>query len=485
MPAVAPHSSRMHSLALNKTYPDAGEFAFDRVRLSFIDPAIEREFQRETVPRSMNFIRAYLIAGTTLYMLFGILDSIVGGGALPSLLLIRFGIVVPILLGIFVLTFFPLFNRVAQPALATALLSSGLGVAAMCAIMAPPFNSLYYAGLIMCVSYCGSLIRLRFVYSLLSSLFLVAIYQVVSLWINPIPFALYISNNFFLVMACGVGLFSCYIQELYFRQSYVAQKIIEEKNRLSAVLLAESDKANKSKSEFLATMSHELRTPLNAIIGFSDVIKRQLFGDIGNARYIEYARDIHDSGAHLLAIINDILDLARAEAGKLKLNESEFDVVEVLENCVRMCRGRAETGRVGIVVTAKEGTVYARGDMRLFFQIVINLVTNAIKFTPEGGQITLSAAADYENGLAVAVSDTGIGIAPEDMERVLRPFEQVESSYARQKSGAGLGLPYAKRLAELHGGSLELKSEPGKGTTVTVILPPERVVPVPDVRRTA
>jgi signal transduction histidine kinase len=475
----------MYTLALNKTYPDANEFEFDRVRLSFCDPAVEREFQRETVPRSINFIRAYLIAGTMLYITFGILDSIVGGGALPSLLFIRFGLVVPILLGIFALTFFPLFVRVAQPALMIVSTSSALGIIAMCAIMAPPYNSLYYAGLIMCLTYSGSLIRLRFVYSLIASLMIVALYQPVALWINPIPFEQYISNNFFLVMSCGVGLFSCYIQELYFRQAYVAQKIIEEKNRLSAVLLEESDKANKSKSEFLATMSHELRTPLNAIIGFSDVIKRQLFGELGNERYVEYAKDIHDSGAHLLAIINDILDLARAEAGKLKLSESEFDIVEVLENCYRMCRGRAETGRVKIVIHGKEGALYARGDKRLFFQIIINLVTNAIKFTPEGGQIVLTAAADYQNGIVVSVSDTGIGIAPEDMERVLRPFEQVESSYARQKSGAGLGLPYAKRLAELHGGGLTLKSELGKGTTATVTLPPERVAQAPEVRRSA
>jgi signal transduction histidine kinase len=475
----------MYTLALNKTYPDANEFEFDRIRLSFCDPAVEREFQRETIPRSINFIRAYLIAGTTLYMCFSILDSIVGGGALASMLFIRFGIVVPILLSMFALTFFPLFIRVAQPALTIVLLSSGLGVAAMCAIMEPPFNSLYYAGLIMCVSYSGALIRLRFVYCLMSSLLLVAVYQPVSLWINPIPFEFYVSNNFFLVMACGVGLFSCYIQELYFRQSYVAQKIIEEKNRLSAVLLEESDKANKSKSEFLATMSHELRTPLNAIIGFSDVIKRQLFGELGNERYVEYAKDIHDSGAHLLAIINDILDLARAEAGKLKLNESEFDVMEVLENCMRMCRGRAESGRVKVLIQSKESAVFARGDKRLFFQIIINLVTNAIKFTPEGGQVNLTAAADYDNGIIVGVADTGIGIAPEDMERVLRPFEQVESSYARQKSGAGLGLPYAKRLAELHGGSLTLKSELGKGTVVTVALPPERVARPPEIRRSA
>jgi two-component system cell cycle sensor histidine kinase PleC len=466
----------MSSLDLAKIAPDAGEYELDRFRLQFRDRGVESRFQRETLPESMTFIRAYFLAGTVLYMLFGILDSLVGGASLHSLLLIRFGVVAPTLLGLFALTFFPIFQRMAQFALATAMLASGGGIIAMTAIMEAPFNSRYYAGLIMVVSYCGSLIRLRFFYSLLIALFLIGCYQVVSLGINPIPLEEYISNNFFLAMSTGVGLFSSYIHDLYFRHSYVARKIIEEKSRLSAVLLEESDKANKSKSEFLATMSHELRTPLNAIIGFSDVIKRELFGAVGNDRYVDYAKDIYDSGAHLLAIINDILDLARAESGKLKLNESEFEVYEVLESCVRMCRGRAETGKVDIRFDESNNGALISADKRLFFQIVINLVTNAIKFTPEGGEVRLSASTGFDQGVIVRVSDTGIGIAAEDLGRVLRPFEQVEGSYVRQKGGAGLGLPYAKRLAELHGGALTLESEPGRGTVATVTLPRERVV---------
>ena len=145
-------------------------------------------------------------------------------------------------------------------------------------------------------------------------------------------------------MATVVGLFSGYIQEMYIRRSYQAQKVIEAKNAAANVLLLEADKANKAKSEFLANMSHELRTPLNAIIGFSDILKKQLFGALGNARYAEYVKDINDSGNHLLAIINDILDLAKAEAGKLTLQEDDIDLVRCLDDAVRMCRGRAQTG---------------------------------------------------------------------------------------------------------------------------------------------
>ena len=457
---------------------DEPQFELDRVSLRFRDGVVERMFQGDTLRHSIHFIRAYLIAGMLLYVAFGILDSVVGGEALISLLTIRYVIVTPILLGIFALTFFTVFFRVAQPALSMAMLSSGLGVVAMTAIMEPPFNSLYYAGLIMVVSYCGSLIRLKFQYSVLVAIFLFLSYQAVCLWINPIPTEFYISNNFFLAMATGVGLFSAYVQELYIRLAYIGQKTVEEKNRLVSEALTEAVSANKSKSEFLATMSHELRTPLNAIIGFSDIIKRELFGPVDNGKYVEYARDIHDSGSHLLAIINDILDLAKAESGKLQLAEHEFDVTDTLEACVRMCRGRAEANKVELIFFGGQTEIRVIADERLLLQILANLITNAIKFTPEGGAVRLYVTANAQKGILFKIADTGIGIAPENIERVLRPFEQVETSYSRRHSGSGLGLPYAKRLTELHGGTLKIESELGKGTNVSVTLPPSRLVAI-------
>lgn len=354
----------------------------------------------------------------------------------------------------------------------------------MTAIMGPPFNSQYYAGLIMVVIYCGSLIRLKFHYSVLISIFLFLSYQVAT-FVNPIPLQFYISNNFFLAMATGVGLFSGYIQELYIRRAYVGQRIVEAKNKLASELLAEAIRANKSKSEFLATMSHELRTPLNAIIGFSDIIKRELFGAIGNEKYADYAKDIYESGSHLLSIINDILDLAKAESGKLQLNEHEFDISETLEACVRMCRGRAEAGKVELIFFGGQSEIRTVADERLILQVIANLVTNAVKFTPEGGSVRLFVSANAQKGIQIRVTDTGIGIAPENLDRVLRPFEQVETSYARKHGGSGLGLPYAKRLTELHGGDLKLESEPGKGTTVSVSLPPSRLIEVKRREKTA
>jgi signal transduction histidine kinase len=358
------------------------------------------------------------------------------------------------------------------------MLTAGLGITAMTAIMSPPFNSQYYAGLILVVIYCGSLSRMNFHHGFLISLFLVDSYQTVALLINPISMGAFISNNFFLVVAMGMGSFSAYIAELYIRRSFVGQQIVEEKNTLISAALTDAVRANKSKSEFLATMSHELRTPLNAIIGFSDIIRRELFGPLQNEKYTDYAKDIHDSGAHLLAIINDILDLAKAESGKLVLNEHEFDMSATIEACVRMCRGRAEANRVELIFFGGQTQVLARADERLVLQIVANIVTNAIKFTPEGGTVRIYLSANPRAGISIKVADTGIGIAPENLERVLRPFEQVETSYARKHGGSGLGLPYAKRLTELHEGELKLESELGKGTTVTISLPATRLVDI-------
>jgi signal transduction histidine kinase len=301
-------------------------------------------------------------------------------------------------------------------------------------------------------------------------------YQLVCWWINPIPLEKAISNDFFLFMATGVGLFSGYIEETYIRRAYASQKIIEGKNVLLNVLLQESHKANRSKSEFLATVSHELRTPLNAVIGFSDILKKQMFGPLGNDKYADYVNDINRSGSHLLSIINEILDLAKAESGKLELDEREVEIFDIIERCVRMCHEAAYTGKVNFIPTHNSDPVHIRVDERLFFQLVLNLVSNAVKFTPEGGEVRFSVTASAGDGVVIKVADTGIGIAPEDIPRVLRPFEQVEGSLTRRHGGTGLGLPYADRLAQLHGGKLTIESELRHGTTATIWLPPSRFI---------
>ncbi|HYS45367.1 MAG TPA: HAMP domain-containing sensor histidine kinase [Rhizomicrobium sp.] len=454
------------------------DFLLDRLRLRFKSPEVERRFQTESIAASLGIIRLYLAAAAALYLTFGMLDVITEDPALRTLLFIRCAVVMPILLGSCAATFHRAFPRFSQPILAFAMISPGMGIVVMTAIMAQPFSSLYYAGLIMVVMYGSCLVRLRYVYAVSATLALFIAYQVAALELNPIPLKMYASNNFFLIMASAVGLFSGYLQELYIRKTYVGQKTIEAKNAISNLLLIEAEKANKSKSDFLANMSHELRTPLNAIIGFSDILAREMFGPHANQKYGEYSTDINNSGRHLLLIINEILDLAKAESGKLSLQEEEVDVLSCIEECLRTCRHSAEIGGVRLALAGEQDEVVVLADRRLLFQIVLNLTSNAVKFTPVGGEVEIGVRADTVKGVFITVTDTGIGIPPDNIERVMRPFEQVENTYARKHGGTGLGLPYAAKLAQLHGGSIRLESEINHGTKAVLRLPPARLIAV-------
>ncbi len=233
--------------------------------------------------------------------------------------------------------------------------------------------------------------------------------------------------------------------------------------------------ANRAKTEFLANMSHELRTPLNAILGFSEVISTEMFGPVGKAQYIDYARDIHTSGEHLLDLINDVLDLAKLEAGKLELHESDTALAPVVAQCLALVRGRAEAGRVRLDCAMPADAPTLRGDARALKQVLLNLLSNAIKFTPEGGTVTVAVREDHQ-GLTISVSDTGIGMSASDIAVALSPFGQIDSELARKHQGTGLGLPITRSLVRLHGGDITIESAPGKGTTIAAHFPADRVV---------
>ena len=238
----------------------------------------------------------------------------------------------------------------------------------------------------------------------------------------------------------------------------------------------QADFANRSKSEFLANMSHELRTPLNAIIGFSEIIKDQMFGPLGQPQYVEYANDIYNSGALLLSLINDILDMSKIESGKRELAENALDIEHVIEAVARLVSSRAKMGKLKFSVRVPHDLPSLRGEERAIKQILTNLLTNAIKFTPEGGTVSLVASMDSLGRMALQVQDTGIGMAAQDIPLALAPFGQIESALSRKNQGTGLGLPLTKALVELHGGVFDLQSEIGKGTTATVIFPTSRVI---------
>jgi PAS domain S-box-containing protein len=254
----------------------------------------------------------------------------------------------------------------------------------------------------------------------------------------------------------------------------ITQRLEAEAELREAKEAAEA--SDRTKSEFLANISHELRTPLNAIIGFSEVIGEAMLGPVGTPRYVEYARDIRHSGVHLLAIINDLLDISKIEAGKFDLYEEEVTALELLEASLRLVRERAERGGVDCSFDVPPDLPPVIADPRAMKQVLLNLLSNAVKFTARGGNVRAAAAVDQTGGLVFAVSDTGIGMRSEDIPRALAPFSQIDSQFTRRHEGTGLGLPLAKKLVELHGGSLEIESKPDVGTTVSVHLPPGRLV---------
>ncbi len=261
-------------------------------------------------------------------------------------------------------------------------------------------------------------------------------------------------------------------------EDITARKLAEERLARSEdeaqTAKTSADLANRAKSEFLATMSHELRSPLNAILGFAEILGMEMFGPLGSPRYVGYAKDIHDSGRLLLSVIDDILDLSKIEAGKMELHEEVVNVDHALCSALRLVQTRAHDHGLTLTANLTTDTPTLWADGRLIIQMAVNLLSNAIKFTPKGGSITV-ALGPVEHGLALSVVDTGIGIAKEDMAKVLTPFEQVDNHLTRTQSGTGLGLPLVKSLIELHGGEFVIVSEPDHGTAVTLIFPAWRL----------
>jgi len=242
-----------------------------------------------------------------------------------------------------------------------------------------------------------------------------------------------------------------------------------------------AEAASRAKTAFLANISHELRTPLNAIIGFSELMLNGARGPIGNADYRGYLKDIFDAGTDLLRLINEILDLSKAEAGKLELLEDTVDVVSVVRAVTRLVGPKADAAGLTLETNLPDTPPLLFCDRLKVKQILLNLLSNAVKFTEAGGKITVTMGTDPERGLFFAVRDSGIGIAPEDIPRVLQPFVQVDSALNRSHNGTGLGLPLAAAMVELHGGKLAIESEPGQGTTATAFFPAVRIVHIADV----
>ena len=258
---------------------------------------------------------------------------------------------------------------------------------------------------------------------------------------------------------------------IYFHLHVKPVRMLHQTMEALNAALVENKTASRTKSEFLANMSHELRTPLNAIIGFAQMIEAQMLGPLNIPRYREYAVDIAASGGHLLQLINDILDLSKVEAGKLELHIEPVDIVDMILRCERIMAPRVQGAGLALSVTPEGDIPPIAADELRVKQIVINLISNAVKFTPRGGRVTVRVKCWPDGFLRIAVADTGVGMSKEEIPIALERFRQVDGSHTRKVGGTGLGLPITKALVEQHGGRLDIESAPGKGTTVTASLP--------------
>ncbi len=449
----------------------------DAITLRFKDAAVERRFSTSHLVHELPILRASLLGAAITYASFGMLDIRIIPEAQEIAAWIRYAVVCPVLLGIILFSYTEIFRKTAQTVLAAAMLVSGLGIVAMTASAGDPGKSIYYAGLILVIIIGSSLVPIRWTAVIAVSTVIFGGYQLVAIEINPIPGQMLLNNDFFLLSSVFAGIGASYLQELKARRIFIRDEGLRVASQQSDQLRVKAEAASKAKSEFLAVMSHELRTPLNAILGFTEVMKLRLFGAIGSERYESYVDDIHQSAKHLLNIVTDILDLSKAEVGKLSLEEGDTNVCDVLDECLRLLREWA--GEKGVRLSldlSRAAAPIIYGDERLIKQVFLNLLSNAIKFTPAGGSVSVAPELASDGHLAIAFRDTGIGIAETDIQAVLEPFVQVESAFARKHGGTGLGLPLTKKIMELHGGSVSLTSTLGAGTIVMLTFPRERVM---------
>ena len=452
------------------------EFSINLATLRFHDAALENVFQLDNFKQNLGLTRFSIAGGAIIFALYALLDPYIIPDVTYQAWFIRVGIVGPLLMAIVAISYTRVFNFRWQGLLALSMAIPSLGVVGMTALAASPGNQLYYAGIIIIIGYNNCLWRLGYMHSTAMSLLVLVCYECVIIFVNPLPAQLFINNNSFLCFAISVSVFVNYIQEYQLRKGFVDKEKLRIEQRRSERLLSRSEAANRAKNDFLAIMSHELRTPLNAIIGFSEIIANQMFGPVGQEKYADYAHDIRSSGTHLLSIINDILDISKAEAGKLELEEEPIDPVEALNRSMHMFRQRASEIGVDLSFRVRGEIPWIIAAPRLFNQVAVNLTSNALKFTPEGGRVWIEIGLDARGNFILSVQDTGIGIKSEDCQRVFEPFIQVENAMSRTHQGTRLGLPLVRKIMTLHGGTVDLESTVGEGTTVSAIFPKSRFV---------
>jgi|GEM_PF-3560437 len=444
--------------------------------LNFADPGLEARYQLHVERLAAKQSRPWVLIGTVAFAAFGLLEYLLFGEAAKTALLVRFGIALPLMA-------LPLYRTLGggrrrlrgnARLLTLAIVHSSNF---LLYLLTPfPDNDIYLFFAAVALVYTEGLSLMSVRRTVVLGTVAMLCFLLASLTMPGADLFDIALRWLALLALFAVSLGNHYNQELVTRRDFRSRQLLEEQTRRAGELVEAATTANSAKSRFLAMMSHELRTPLNAIIGFSEIIKSEMFGSVGDKRYCEYAADIDQSGRHLLAIINDLLDLSKAEAEHLQLLEQHIDVHESTQAALAMVRNTDSGADKHFIVEIAPDLPHLWADGQRLQQMLLNLLSNACKFTDTGGDIRVYGRL-VNGGMELGVQDSGIGIAEDDIERVLSPFVQVDSLYSRRYEGTGLGLPLVKALIELHGGRLQVESRVGDGTDVRLIFPPYRIKP--------
>jgi len=458
--------------------PEFAGYRINRYSLRFLDEAFESRFQASWIKATAPTLRVWAACGLAFYMIYSGLLAIFLPDGHANGVLIRFGLVIPLLL----LAQYPLLNLQkhsyylplsficsAVLAYTTALYSFVTASAGCC-------HQVYLLEMAAIFVFCQSYVRIQFpivvIFTLVAGILTIAAVAIFPTILDaPVIFLVAI------VAALGLtGCFSAMTRELFIRRNYWSiQNLKTEYDRVE-IMAQEALKASQKKSQFVGVVSHELRTPLNAIIGYSDAIKSGLFGPIAEPRVNEYLSDINSSGHQLLELVNDILDITKATEGNTVLAEQPIEIQGFLAETCRSFDIQLGENGLHLSIAGNHDMPSLQADPKLLRQMISNLVSNAIKFTPPGGSIALTYDVDEDGQVRLSVNDTGIGIAPEKLEKALEMFEQVDEDISRRHGGAGIGLALTKKLMELHNGFVEIESTPGIGTTASLVFPVSRVV---------